>query len=36
MTLLDLTYFSAYEAQFGFRVDFELLHGAKMIKDSVY
>lgn len=36
LNFLDLTYFSAFEQPFGFRVEFEVLHGVKPWKDSVF
>jgi len=36
MNFLDLTYFSAFDSKFGFRVEFEVLHGARPVRDSIY
>lgn len=36
LNFLDLTFFSEFEARFGFRVEFQMIHGAKSHKDSIY
>ena len=33
---IDRTYFSEYEPKFGFRVEFNVLHGARPQRDSIY